>query len=649
MSAVSQLARNTRTRAGLATGVLALTLCLTGCERDTPASAALRQANEKLLALTPDGSNTPSLPFRNKVYAEVVTLLKPVADRGTSGETAAAYLLIAQAQNGTAEVPASEAALNERLALNEIQAVRSALGQYLSFAGLAEAAAKFDPTAELAGIETEIKDRTDRRVAEQQRKAAIDAQVAEILGKAKAKGDEAKARRQESGSLKSQVANQSATQGEATLRQAQEISRIADALEVEAATLEAQAAQIAPQSVEIQLQIDRLTSQKELLEKARGEVQKRTQTNKTNAADARAKAAEAAETLKKALAALDERRTTAVTTASEQAIAAYRAAVASAQKAAGEARGPAHMSIGNAQQSLGDIYWSQAHGLSAYAEMLGSLAAATPALPDSAKYKEAAAAATAAAKTALEQATEAYEAANNAYKTGGGAGIEDRLRRINARLADIVKATSGGAKDIRDTEAPKEETPAPTDQGAPSAAIEPGTPQATIQALIDMDKTGDFSSAGDLFSASTPEEKQALVAILGLTPKFKKLGEAMKAKFGKGLEEAGGAAGVDMGMQGLSAINAADLPVKIEGDTATAQLPNGKPMKLVKKGDAWLFDMSSAGVTTEQLQMVRAMVPMMSKAVDELIPEIEAGKYSDAQAVLQALGQKMMGGAGGNR
>src|SRR5206468_9699492 len=112
--------------------VVASGLALCACDRRTPTSVALRTASIKLHALSPDGTSGPSVEDRTKTYNEVLTSLKSVADKGRNGETGAAYLLIAQAQAGLAAEPASEAALNERLALNEIQAVRDALAQWLN-------------------------------------------------------------------------------------------------------------------------------------------------------------------------------------------------------------------------------------------------------------------------------------------------------------------------------------------------------------------------------------------------------------------------------------------------------------------------------------------------------------------------------------
>lgn len=624
----------------IVTALAGLAVAMGGCDGDSASAQALRQANEKLVALTPDGGNTPSLAFRGKVYNEIVTLLRPVADRGTAGQNASANLLISHAQAGIAEVPAADAASLERSSLNQIQGVRDLLGQYLSLSALSEAAGKYDPTPELTEIEKQIKDKDDQRVAEAQRKAAIDAQVADIRSQSKAKSDASRGKRQEAGALKSSVTTQTATQAETTLRQAAEISRQADALDVEASTLDARAAQISPQSTEIQLQLDRLAAQKSLLEKARADVQKRSQTAKANATEAAASAAAAAASLKKALASLDEMRSGDLAKATDQAMTAYQAAAAAAKKAAAEARGAAQMALGNAQQALGDLAWNKAHGLASYADLLESIATATPALSDAAAVKTKAEATRTAAKTALDEATAAYQEADRAYQAGGTGSpeIKARVERVNTRLAAIVKATSGGSVDIKLPSEQGEPPAAPAEGGTPAAAIDPASPNATMQALADISKTGNFAAAADLFYTSSEQEKSLLVAVFGLAPKMKQLQDACQAKFGKGLDAAVGAQGPDLG--GFKDLKPADLQFKIEGDSAEAPLPTGQSIKLKQKDGKWLVDGASMGMNMQALGMAAAMAPALSKAVDEVTADIESGKLTSAEAAMAAFQQK---------
>src|ERR1051326_6380037 len=85
-------------------------LALTACDSKTPTSAALRQASIRMQGLVPNGSSGPSVAERNKAYSEVIKNLGDTAEKGRNGETAAAYLMISQAQSGLAETPAASAA-----------------------------------------------------------------------------------------------------------------------------------------------------------------------------------------------------------------------------------------------------------------------------------------------------------------------------------------------------------------------------------------------------------------------------------------------------------------------------------------------------------------------------------------------------------
>ena len=367
--------------------VLLCGLALGACDSRTPTSVAIRSATHKLHALSPDGTSGPSVANRSQTYNEVLTSLKPVADQGRNGETGAAYLLIAQAQAGLAEGPASTASEQERLALGEIQGVRDSLARWLNANAMAEAASAYDPSAELAEIDAQVKEKQELRLTEQQKQAAVNAKVADIQAQAKSKNDQAKVKRQEAGQLKSQLANQTAIQAETTLKQAQVIGRQADALEVEAANLEAKAAQIAPESNEIQLQIDKLTSQKDLLESARTAVQARAESARAHAEEARKEATAAAAEIQKRLAAVEALRDGDLAKATEAAIAGYKASADAAKKAAADAKGSSQMSVAAARQALGAVCWSKGRGLTEYAALLESLATAKPPLPGAAEFR----------------------------------------------------------------------------------------------------------------------------------------------------------------------------------------------------------------------------------------------------------------------
>lgn len=636
-----------RARRALLVVLAGLAVSVTGCDRDDPAAAAIDKAALDLQTLAPGSLNPPSAAYRRTVYNSVLDSLRAVGDDATKAQTAAAALLAAQAHGGLAEEPAQQATDLERTSLNYISEIRALLGQWSGLNALAAASASYDPTKELADIEEQARAREQERVEQQKRKAAVDEQVAGIRAEAKAKADAARAKQQEAGTLRSQLPDQTAVQGEQTLRRAQELSREADAFEADAANLEAEAAKIAPQSNEIQLEIDRLSAQLELLRQAREQVQRRNETAQASAAQARAEAAKVAEAIRSRIAALDELRSGELAKAFEEAQRHLESAAAAAKRAVGESRSAGQMAHGAAQQSLGDLHWGRAQGIAAYADLLTAIATAKPPVPGSEAYQAKAAELQAAAKEQLEAATAAYEAANDAYQASGSQ-EQDRMNRINERLAKAVSITSGGAKDIRIQDAAPSDGETPGEiSGEGSASIgEAGdSPQATVQALIDMQRTGNAGNVADLFVTNNDQERRALQAFMSLTPKQKRLENAMKAKFGTGLDAmAGQMGGNPMDLAQYENLNASDLQFDIQGDTAEAAIP-GVPdtIKLRRQDGRWRVDLAAMGVPLDQLVAMAAMAPAMGQALDEVTADIEAGKYPNAQAAMMALGQKLMG------
>jgi hypothetical protein len=441
------------------------------------------------------------------------------------------------------------------------------------------------------------------------------------------------------------MANQSAVQAEITLKHAQEIGRQAAALEVQASTLEAEAEKIAPQSGEVQLEIDRLTSQKELLDQAREATVRRADGAKAHAQVTADEAHAAAQKLATLVQGLDEQREKELAPQTEKALSTYEAAAGAAKKAGTDAKGTSQMATGGVRQHIGDVQWGRAQGLTAYAEVMEGLAAAQPALPESSKYKASATKARADAEEALKQATESYKAAKTAYESaGGGASVQERIKTVTDRLAEIVKITSGGTEDISDhaaTEAPAApaaETPAAT------ASADGDSPRVTLQKLKDMAISGDFSKAAELFALDNEQDREAITQALTLVGKMAALDKAMKAKFGSGLAGEGAPPGMKASpFEGLAKMDVATIQVTVEGDKATAQIPGeSQPTSLVKKNGKWLLDPKNELDPAARAQL--AMVAPLSKAVDEVIADIKSGKLKSAQEVQAAIAAKMLGG-----
>jgi hypothetical protein len=636
-----------------------LALGLSACERETPTSAAIRTASMQLQSLSPGGVNPPSATYRAQVYDSVSKSMKEFAETGTKSQSATAAILLSQAQAGRAEGPAAETTDLQRECQNQITEIRALLGQWLAQSALGSAQGAYDPAKELADIDAQVKQREDERLDQQRAKAAVDKQVADIQTQAKGRTEAAKAKRQEAGSLRSQVPNQTAVQGEQTLRHAQEIGRQADALDVEAADLEAQAAKIDPQSGEIQLQIDRLGTQKELLAAARTAVLKREQDAKAAAADAHAGAAKVAKEISDRESKLAEKRSGELNKATDEAINGYEQASKSAKKAQSDSRSTAQLAYAAAQQSLGDMQWSKAQSLTEYADLLDALATAKPALPEASAYKTRGDEARAAAKTALEAATSAYKEADKSYQAGAGPANKERTDRINAALAKAVKITSGGAEDIRNPDAPKDETPA-----APASAVsEGGTPQAAVDAILGAVRSGHATSALSYLHAADPKDQEIISQAAGLVDHAMALNDAVRAKFNKGMLDlamtppsgapAGGpgagmgAAMMPMVQQGLAQFNSmtsADFKIEITGDTATVTPPGGsKPLAMKKTDGQWKIEIPPMGAEMgANAEQAKTVISLADQVLVDVAAGVKRGDYATPQLLMTDLGGRVV-------
>jgi hypothetical protein len=631
--------------------VVAAGLAVAGCEREDAAGDALNTAHVKLASLSPFGTTLPAGDYKLKTYREVIDSLKGAVSDGTPTQSASASLLIAQAEMGLAEPAAAKAAELERGVLEKLSAVRMALGHYMNFTDSARAAASYDPAKDIAEIEKQDKEKSEQITAEGAAKAAIEKQAADLQAQARGKSDGARAKRQEAGSLRQKVAGQTAVEGEKTLLQWQKLAREADALEVEAAQLEAEAAKVAPRAGEVQNTIERLTKQRELLAAERTEVGRRTQVAKEQSSQLQAEAAKTADEIKKLTDEIHGVRTGELSEQTQKATSDYAKAAGTAAKAGKELKGSAQMVVGAARQALGETLLSRGRGLKVYAQVLDSVVAAK--VPGADGFKAQAEEARAAAKESFDQAFEAYQQADTAYNGAGAKGeAKTRLEKLNAKFIELIEV-SGGSKDLISSRAQPEEATPTGGEATPSAAAataDQSTPQGTLQMLIDIEKSGNYATMGDLFLTNSDAERQAIQSAASFAPKFKKLDDAVKAKFGKSFQdiakEIAGAAGAavpsgGMGMEFAGITSASEVPVQVEGDTATFTIPNNpQPLVMKQRDGKWLVDISAV---SGQIVMMAPMMTGLGNAMDELAADVEAGKFATTQEMMMAFGQKMQG------
>ncbi len=652
-----------------ATSALALLLAAGGCDESGPAATALDKATVKLTALSPGGTAPATPAYKVQILNEVITSLKANAERGTPSQNAAALILIGQAQAGLAETPATEAAEHQRVMFNLLTGVEGALAQWQINNAAAEAASGYDPAPALAEIEAESKDRDEAVARAEARKTEVDASIKRLLDEAASTAETAKGRRATQADLANQVAGESAVRGEELIKQSAAIGREADALEAGAADLEAQAAKIAPESDEITLAIQRLTSQRSLLDQSRAEIVARAAAYAATARTARQEAAKDAVEIERIVGELQQASSEGGAGAYNKAVEGYQAAAATAARVTMDpvARPQAKLTEGSAKHSLGDVHWARAHGLARLIETLDALANAKPPLPQAATYKAMAEEARASRAAALEGATEAYQDAFEAYEGAGAKGeAQDRMDRVLERLSKITKATSGGKVDLAAemagaaTEEPSGE-PADT-EAATETASAPGADQTTVVGtltlLIERSKAEDTDGVFALLHAGDQTTRTLLDTVRPFAVKLTHLNKACRAKFGKGLESTPVGQTLGKGMKGdqFKSLAAADFEVSESGDTATAShadLP--QPLSLVRVEGQWFVDFGGmlgqmaqtpgAANTTaaaKQMQaMMGSMMTTLSSDLDQITADVESGKLGSIGAVGKALQERM--------
>jgi hypothetical protein len=641
--------------AGLAVAVAAIAN-LGACDGNDQVADAISRANIKLTGMVPGGSATAAPSVDTKNYQELITNLKAVSGKGGAGQQAAVELLTARAQLGLAGQATAEAAEAERASLTSITAVRSALHEYLTYSGQVAALSTFDPSPLLAELDAQIGQREADLAKARKAKQDIDGRLAALAATAQGKMDQAAAERKIEADLRQQAMRVSDTEAAELITQANVHRRLADGFDVEASTLEAQSAQIAPEAPEAQLRIDQLTGQRDQLGRGRDEIKKRSDENRQLITAARADQAKAAEAVDTAIKALSTAREGDLPTRYKAAVARLGEATDSANRAAKTSKGPSQLAVAEAKHALGDLRWAEAQGLAIAAETLEAAAGASG-LPGQAEYAQQAATARESQKAALDAATEAYQAAKSGYEGGNTKGeAATRLEDVNAKLIQIIMKTSGGAVDLSAELTNNEEAPAAPAEAADSSPPSVSTadsPQTPVETLLRLTKAGEFDGLLDVMYVPDQNTRDLLVATMGMLGKMKQLDDACKAKFGNGLsDDPNSMMGQQQAMLGVTpemeSLSAADLSYSVTGDTATAShasLP--EPLRLRKVDGRWLIDGTTpTGVDAQSMQAAAKMIPIMNKAVDTLIADVQAGKYKTTDEVSMALMAEMMKAVG---
>lgn len=425
------------TRVALAAGLLAA-LALGGCGRPTPDQEALAKARRSMLALT-GGADAATATSRRQVQAEVLNALKGVPERlSQTGEQAAAWMLIAQAQAGLAQIEAETATDLERQRLGLISEARSAAGLFDAHQALASALESKDFVPDLASLDAALRETDTLGVEAGKAKSEAEKRLADLEAASGAKLEQARAERDAEARARADARLAGVEARPALFERAFEAARRADGFERESSDLQAQAAVFRPQVAVAMLDIDRAQRQREMLTLSRKGVEDRAAQSRQQAAAVRAEAAKAAEQFAAAVKKIEELTGGDLGKAYDAAIAGYAQAQQTMRKAvqaAGEDKAPLALSVGHFAQSGADVHSARARGLAMVRDVLAWSVGLKPPMPAAAEsgsllstVNERLAASTAAA-------AQGYEAARLALNATGARGeIAERLKAVSAML-----------------------------------------------------------------------------------------------------------------------------------------------------------------------------------------------------------------------
>ena len=637
--------------------VAACGLALGACERDSASKQALEEASISLASLDNGLGAAPSPAQREKVLNQVTSTLKDASSSSVEAYASSANILIAKAQSGLAETPASQAAALESDALNRVRVIRADLAQWLEANAMALAADAYDPAPEIASLEAQVAEIQNAVAGLTKARTDVSGRRDGLVAEASGLADQSKALRDEIGKLRLGMASVSATDGATIMEQIREKSREADALELKASEITSRADLLVPQIAEIDLNIAGLNNQIESLRAAQAAARQRAADAKTEATEARALAAAAAERIDTGANALIELRDGELSSAYESAQRALSAAAGAARKAASDNRSGSKLAEGVALQQSADLSWQLAQGLGEHHAILSALATASPELPRSGAYDGSAAAAATARTEALTKAAETYEQAKNALTSSGARGeASERLERVGRMLDLIVQATQGQQVDwsAANKPAPAAEEDAPASDDAAEAPASGSDLASTIQGWVDQLNAGDGSFLSSAVYTDVPEIESLVGSVGGLIVKSQRLDALCKDRFGQSLTEfsaeqagGGGVPGVG-GIPDVSTFSASDLDITENGDTATVGMGDGQTMNFRRIDGEWKLDLSQAGLPPEiaaalpMLAQFTAIFPRLEGVVDDLISETESGAYNSTQAVYIAQQQKIM-------
>jgi|GEM_PF-6000400 len=443
--------------------VVAIGLLAGGCDQGESV-AKVRKASNAVTGVAGGAEAAISVDTQQKAFKEALDSLGGAKSEGGIGS--AISIITASTQLGLLGKSGDEA----QSALSELSALESELhgliSHYRTLSAIADAS-KLDITQIRGELDRDI-ERADKDIAaHRDRLAGIEKSQGELIEQAKSKRAQAANFERESVTLKEKARTMKASESTAILASSLEAKRQCDELRLAAAAIDGQSSQLDPNKLEAKLAIQESELRRAAFAAEKAMLAKRAETSGKGEQEARALVAETVKSIEAQLAKVSDIRENKLRPAFDAIGSGISKAMGSLGSSKSESGGK--VLAARANQRKGDLAQARFRELTSFAELMSSLAGATPALPQASKYAEAAKNAKEEAKAASEEMKQAYGDAKNGFESvqvKGDAQMAARDALVKG-LAELAGIKDEGA------EAPGE-TPAETPEGgATPDAVKP--------------------------------------------------------------------------------------------------------------------------------------------------------------------------------
>lgn len=333
---------------------------LSGCGGDSESQAALKEATRSLNAVAL--GDATAIPTKSaEVYREAEQSLAEHAG-SDDGFAEAAAVGVAMAKRGQASLASLDASKAEAAALRQARVIRGTIHEYLTMSAIAQAASTFDPSEDIAEIESIITLRRDDIANYQREMESINAEISAHEQKIEDLRAQSSEQRNQAGALELQIPRGTAQEGAKLAEQVREYTLRADQYDLEATRIEGFVAQLRPGSQEVQLNVEKADAQITLLGEAIDELRDRAAKSQSDAAEARTNANAALQRIQNAVTEYQSMRDDEVESANSKATSLSRAAISASSDARDAVKSVAAINKADAQQTLAGILMRQANG-----------------------------------------------------------------------------------------------------------------------------------------------------------------------------------------------------------------------------------------------------------------------------------------------